>query len=214
MLPWRRLAAAPVMLAALAACDGGAEAGAHGPSDTHTMPDGTVMQGTEHPGGHHHSDDSGHGKDAEEDAAGPSPAARMVCAGSVVDDVTRILALEGEPEPSSSWNTPMFICTFELDEGPLVLTVHDAAQERAGKRHFDTVRAELGQTSPLKGMYGLGLPAFETDDGTVVFIKDGKTLRVDATELPDHLGPDDGMSQTELAYAVATSVLACWTEHA
>jgi hypothetical protein len=218
MLPWRRLAAgtlAPVMLAALAACGGGAEAGAHRPSGTHTMPDGTVMQGSEHLGGDdHHPHDSGHAEHPRGHVAGPSPAARMVCAGSVADDVTRILALESEPEASSAWNTPMFSCTYDLDEGPLVLTVHDAAEERAGKGHFDTVRAELGNTTPLVGMYGLGLPAFETDDGTVVFLKDGKTLRVDATELPNNLGPDDDMSQTELAYAVATSVLACWTKHA
>lgn len=193
---------------------------AAGPSALHTMPDGTVMSDSEMadmPGmTHDHDHDHGSGPDASAspEPVGPSPAARMVCSGDVVADVSRILALDTEPAPTSAWAQPMFTCTYQLRGGPLVLSVHDATDEAAGKQYFADLRTELGDTEELRGMYGLGLPAYETDDGTVVFIRDGKTLQVDATALPDKLGPDHSMSQTDLAYAVATSVLACWTEHA
>lgn len=182
---------------------------------THTMPVGSVMADSEMRGGHRgHGEGHQHHHGPHASApAGPSAAAEMVCGGDVTDDITRILALDDPPEPTSTWQRPVFTCTYDLQAGPLTLSVHDAADPRSGRVHFDAVRAELGETRPLKGMYGLGLPAYETTDGTVAFIRDGKTLQVDATALPAKLGPDDDMSRTELAYAVATSVLACWTEH-
>lgn len=201
--------AAGVML--LGGCAANADSESAGPkAATHTMPNGSVMSGTDHQHGDGH--EHGHGPAAPDH--GPSAAAQMICGGDVAQDVTRILGLVRHPESRAAWEEPVFTCTYDLKEGPLTLSVHDATDRQAGRAHFDAVRADLGETKSLKGMYGLGLPAYETDDGTVVFIRDGKTLRVDATALPGSLGTDEDMSQTELSYAVATSVLACWTDHA
>jgi len=203
------LSATAVVLLFLTGCStSDADAGAEPSPPTHTMPDGMVMDGSEMP------DTGEQGAADPSTPVGPSPAARMVCSGDVVDDVTRILGLDTAPSPTSSWAEPVYTCTYNLDSGPLVLSVHDATDAEVGRAHFETLRTRLGDTEELRGMYGLGLPAYETDDGTVAFIKDGKTLRVDATALPGRLGPDRAMSQTDLAYAVATSVLACWTAHA
>ena len=57
----------------------------------------------------------------------------------------------------------------------------------------------------------MGLPSFATPDGNVAFLKDGKTLRVDASGLPATTLPQ-GSSNGEVAYAVAAAVVGCWTE--
>lgn len=57
------------------------------------------------------------------------------------------------------------------------------------------------------------MPAVEDGAGTVLFIRDGKTLEVDATALSGRLGADGDMSRADVAYAVAASVLACWEHH-
>lgn len=167
------------------------------------MPDGTVMEGESHD----------HEQPTDEDG-GPSAAARMVCAGQVVDDVTRIMDLDRTVPPTSRWEAPAFTCTFDLADGPLVLTVHDAPDRVAGMAHFQALRTSRPGAVAIRGVYSLGLPAYETPSGTVAFIRDGKTLEVDATGLAGRaFGVDDSLSRAEVAYAVATSVLACWTEH-
>lgn len=212
-------ACAALLLTGCASAGGEPATGAASSDDTgagatHVMPDGTVMSGEEHGA---HDDGGGHegGHDHGEavDSYGPSETASMICGGQVADDVRRLTGVDALPEPSTSWQAPMFTCTFELPAGPLVLTVHDTDDLAEGDAHFEARRAALAPTRELKGMYGLGLPAFETARGTAAFIRDGKTLEVDATALPTGLGPDGSLDQADLAYAVATSVLACWTAH-
>ncbi|MDN5892456.1 MAG: hypothetical protein L0H93_00395 [Nocardioides sp.] len=191
----------------LAGCgQGGGDSSAPEPGTvggTHTMPDGTVMSDSE----------MGQDPSSSEEASEPSPAARMVCAGDVSKDVRRIAGLDRKPAVTSTWDEPLFTCTYTLEDAPLVLTVHDATDESRGRAHFAALRKQLGTTTDIKGVYSLGLPAYETGDGVAAFIRDGKTLEVDATRLPRRSGPEGGMSRADMAYAVATSVLACWTEH-
>ncbi|MGI8612721.1 MAG: hypothetical protein ACR2KL_02045 [Nocardioidaceae bacterium] len=144
-------------------------------------------------------------------AAGPSAPARMICGSEVRSDVQRILALDALPDATPSWADRIYTCNYRLPVGPLVLSVQDAMETDAGHRYFTGLRAQLGPTQPLRGLLGLGLPAYETNNGTVVFLKDGKTLTVDATHLPRAAGPD-GQSRTEVAYAIAADVVACWSE--
>ncbi len=146
--------------------------------------------------------------------ATPSKAAQMVCAGDVKENVAQIFGLEKTPRPTSTWVRHIFTCTYQLSGGPLVLSVHDGTDPHAGRAYFDALRTRLGKTKSLDGMVGLGFPAYETDTSKAVFLKDGKTLQVDASRLPAKGGADGTMSRTDLAYAVAASVLACWSEHA
>lgn len=200
------LAGALLLLSGCADSDG-AENAEPAPG-THTMSDGSVMEGDTHI----HDDSHDHGAPA--DASGPSAAARMVCAGQVVDDVERIVGLSTAVEPSSTWEAPMFTCTFDLEQGPLVLEVHDADDRASGMAHFQSLRINQEGAVPLRGVLSLGLPAYETRLGRVAFVKDGKTLEVDASRLVGRMGTEGEKSRTEVAYAVATSILACWTEHA
>lgn len=220
------LAASGLALALLSGCGAAADepaaagegsGGSGGSGETHVMPDGSVMSGSEHvhDDSHSHGESDAHEGDggAAEDTVGPSETASMICGGQVAADVQRLTGLDELPEPASTWQSPMFRCTFELAEGPLILSVHDVEDEAAGMEHFEARRAALAPAKELEGMYGLGLPAFQTPDGSVAFIRDGKTLEVDATALATGMGPDGSLDQSDLAYAVATSVLACWTAH-
>lgn len=179
-----------------------------GPSaeSAHVMPDGTVMSGSEH---EEHEDHEA----AHENEHGPSAAAEMICAGQVVTAVANILGLESEVSPSSSWEKPMFTCTYEIDGRPLVLSVHDAADEAEGEEHFAVVQNSVDDAAPIEGSLSLGMRSFSTGEGIVAFMRDGKTLMVDATALPAELGVDDSTTRSQAAYAIATAVLICWVEH-
>lgn len=178
-------------------------------TESHTMPDGSVMDGETHV----HDDSHDHG--AGDTAAGPSAPARMICSGDVVEDVARIMdASAAEVRPTPSWEEPTFTCRFDLPAGPLALSVHDATDHASGMAHFQSQRINSTDATPIRGVYSLGLPAYETKAGIVSFVKDGKTLEVDASGLAgERLGVGDSKTRSEIAYAVATSVLACWTEH-
>ena len=165
------------------------------------MPDGTEMSGSEH---------DAH---APQDGDGPSEAAQMVCAGQVVTAITKILGLDAEPTPVPSWEAPEYSCTYDIDGKPLVLSVHDAADETVGEAHYADVRDGLENAEDIEGLQGLGLPSFSTSEGVVGFLRDGKTLLVDATALPAGLGPDGTRTQDQVAYAVASAVLTCWVNH-
>ncbi|SFR99741.1 hypothetical protein SAMN04487783_0382 [Agrococcus baldri] len=205
------LAVASLLLSGCAAASGEPAPSPAAPS--HTMPDGTVMSGAEHDA---HGEDAAHEEhDAHEtgttDAQGPSEAARMVCEGQVVTSAAQIFDLEASAAPSSSWDSPMFACTYDVDGAPVVLTVHDVTDAAAGQEHFDALQQTLG-AEDIEGMLGLGLPSFSTGDGMVAFLRDGKTLTVDATALPDGFG-DGTRTQDEAAYVMASAVLTCWVEH-
>lgn len=169
----------------------------------HVMPDGTAMSGSEHEG-HEGDHDNEHG---------PSEAAQMICAGQVVTAVANILGLGSEVSPSSSWEKPMFTCTYEIDGRPLVLSVHDATSQAEGEEYFAALQNSTDNAETIEGTLGLGMPSFSTGEGTVAFMREGKTLLVDATALPAGLGPDKTTTQSQAAYALATAVLLCWVEH-
>ncbi|GAA3596825.1 hypothetical protein [Agrococcus terreus] len=170
------------------------------PDASHTMPDGSTMEGAEH--GDHHAQ--------EGDGSGPSAAAEMVCGGQVDTAVKLIVGAPDMPEPSTAWTAPEFTCTFDVDGAPLVLEVHDATDPAEGQAHFDALQSELGADT-IEGLQGLGLPSFSTHEGVVAFLRDGKTLLVDATALPADVGGDRTLDG--VAYAVASAVLTCWVAH-
>lgn len=170
---------------------------------THSMEDGTVMSGSAH---------EGHGLDHPE-GQGPSPAAEMVCSGQVVDSVRSITGMAEAALPASSWDEPTFSCTYDVDGAPLVLSVYDAIDLDQGRTHFEQVQKALPGAEEIEGMAALGMPSFSTGDGVVAFLRDGKTLLVDATALPGGLGAGGNMTQHQTAYAIASAVLVCWTAH-
>lgn len=173
------------------------------PEASHTMPDGTEMSGAEH---------EAHGADAG-GTTGPSDAAAMICQGQVVSAVREILAVADEPMRSTTWDAPMFGCTYDIAGKSLVLSVHDATDERLGEEHFAELKDSFPNAQVIEGLAGLGMPAFSTGDGIVAFLRDGKTLLVDTTALPEVLGDGGNKTRHQAAYALASAVLVCWVEH-
>ncbi|MGI9158018.1 MAG: hypothetical protein ACR2FG_15535 [Marmoricola sp.] len=143
----------------------------------------------------------------------PSDPAKMICGAEIQDAVRRTFALSGNPSSVHSWSKSdrVYSCTYRLPHGKLAMSVQDSLDEKSGRAYFDALRKRLPGARVISGMESYGFPAFETSDGNVVFLKDGKTLRVDATSLPSAALPK-GFSREEAAFSVASAVIACWSE--
>ncbi|MFF1252918.1 hypothetical protein ACFVYC_10555 [Pseudarthrobacter sp. NPDC058329] len=161
-----------------------------------------------HSGGHHNSGTSSPRASAD----GPSEAAQMVCGDQPMDRLASILDLEQDPHTVNSWADSTFTCIYHLDEGALEISVREAGDQAAALNYFDAMQALAGDAKPIEGLANLGFPAYETADGQVVFQKDNFVLQVDASDLPQALGPD-AITRNALAYQLSTTILACWVEH-
>lgn len=219
------LVAAAVTAVLLAGCgsqggaaDGGARPAADG---THTMSDGTAMKDSEMKKGSTGSRHA-HRDEAEQVSAqgavthrtnGPSQPAGMICSQEIAQAVQRTFALRAEPPATDGWAGHTYTCTYRLPHSTLRLSVEDLDQQAAGLAHFMGVQRALADARPIKGLENLGFPAFQTGPsaGQVGFLKDSKTLLVDAGPVAGADLPAD-FSRTEAAYGVAAAVIACWKE--
>jgi hypothetical protein len=134
----------------------------------------------------------------------------MVCGEEVRQDISHSLAEASLSRGTSTWADRLFTCTYLLPHGRLVLSVQDSPNDRSGYRDFVETRKSAEGAESLGGLLSLGLPSYETPDGTVVFLKDGKTLTVDASDL--RRPGAEPRSPVDVAYAVAAVVIACWSE--
>lgn len=156
------------------------------------------------------------GMDMSESSAddGPSETASMVCTEDEIRvAVQKNLGLKREPTPAHIWSKAdrLYSCTYRVPGGTLLVTVQDAVDDTVGRRYYDKLRSSLPGAETIRGMENFGFPAFQTRSGNVVFIKDGKTLQVDPTALRRDALPA-GFSRQDVAYGVASAVIACWTE--
>ena len=194
-LRWIVGAAAVTLLAT--GCGQQSDSGRAADAGTSSAHDHEHSPGMSMAGSEHHSDDPE-----------PSEAAQMICTEETSDSVVKSFSLDEAPESSDSWEDLVYTCTYALPQGDLVLSVKDSPDLKSGQAYYDKLAASTTHAEPLKGLDALGLPAFETRHGEVAFLKDGKTLFVDASRLS---GSADG-SVTHEAYQVATTVVACWSE--
>jgi hypothetical protein len=134
----------------------------------------------------------------------------MICGSEIRHDVATLLALSAPPGATTSWVNNVYTCTYHLAQGPLTLSVHQTASPRAARGYFAALRTQLGGTRSLRGAKGLGLPAYETASGNVVFLKDASTLQVNATQLPRQV-EQSHRPRTDLAYTLATDIMGCWS---
>lgn len=207
---------AAVVIGAMAAGYGGMKAASMGPSQPmassgmpsgrHTMPDGTVMGDSKTStamttAGGHPSVVDGH----------PSAAASMVCGAETAEAVRRTFNLPATPHRAALWSGHVYRCNYALPGGDLELTVADLVAPGPGRAWFDTLRAQLPAASTITGMSNFGFPAYETDRGDVVFLKDDKTLWVNASGVPTSDLPAH-YTRTEAAYQIASAVIGCWSE--
>jgi hypothetical protein len=176
---------------------------------THVMADGSTMSGSSMPGAMMSHDATSSGRGAG--MSGPSESASMVCSDEIRHAVGRTLALRRPPVGLSAWQDTTFRCTYPLAGGDLRLSVEDLDAARPGRAYFDALRARLPAPRTIRGLAAFGFPAFETAHGDVVFLKDHKTLWVDASRLTAADLPPD-RSRADVAYGVAAAVIACWTE--
>jgi hypothetical protein len=145
-------------------------------------------------------------------AAGPTPTASMTCGDEIRAAVQHTLELSRAPEGIHSWAHRLYRCTFRLaGGGELRMSVKDLDSAGPGRAYFDRLRASTPGAKSIVGLAAFGFPAFESAEGEVVFIKDHKTLEVDASRLTPTDLPS-GITREVAAYGVAAAVIACWTE--
>jgi hypothetical protein len=172
----------------------------HAGSRTHVMSDGSTMK-----------DSQMHGMDMSSNAAKPSEAAAMICADETAGAVQRNFAVTKLPAGVARFSDQLYQCTYQLAAGDLRLSVKDLSAAAPGEAYFNYLKGDLAPVEPIRGVESFGFPAFETSRGDVVFIKDHKTLWVDASRVNQaDLRP--GATRTEAAYGVAAALIACWSE--
>jgi hypothetical protein len=208
----RRLGLAVVSLAVapllLAGCGSHSSSATASPRAAHTMADGEVMSGTSMsaaPSAGTMRADHGQG------AAAPSATARLTCGTEIRAAVRRNLDLPKSPVGLHAWHHRLYSCTYRLAGGELRLSVKDLDRAAPGRAYFEGLKSRLQGAAEIRGLENFGFPAFETPQGDVVFIKDHKTLWVDATRLTRSDLPAD-TSRQAIAYGVAAAVIGCWTE--
>lgn len=206
----RKHVMASLALASLLLSGCAAAAGSTGPATTAAAPpsDAPATAEVQHPGGHSAAATS----PATTSAGGPSEASKMICGQETKDDISSILALKEAPHAVDDWADSTYACTYHLADGPLVISVKESPDPASARKYFDALASRIGTTAPIKGLSNLGFPAYQTKDGSVVFLKDNSTLYVNATRLPAAVGPQK-VTPTAFAYQVSTTILACWTEH-
>jgi hypothetical protein len=145
-------------------------------------------------------------------AAAPSEAARMICSPEIRASVAAAMGIKEAPMPDDTFTNGVYTCTYALAEGDLVLSVMEMADAASAEEHTAELLGTFDSAEEITGLENLGLPAFRTADGVVVFAKDNTMLQVDARSVGI---PDAGNSLTPsgLAYRIATNVLACWKAH-
>ncbi|MGN6251512.1 MAG: hypothetical protein ACTHNS_06845 [Marmoricola sp.] len=197
----------------------------HPTSGSHVMSDGSTMSDAEMdsmPGmspsagtGDEHSGDSADARPAPGDVAhftaGPSTPAAMICSAEVADAVRRNFALPSDAAATDAWQPPTYRCDYALPHGALHLSVRDLRTGPAATAWFRHVQSMTAGAHRITGLQGLGLPSFESPGGQVGFLKDGRTLVVDASDVAKADLPP-GFSRTGVAYGVAAAVIACWSE--
>jgi hypothetical protein len=174
-----------------------------------TQMSGTQMSGTQMSGMSISGMDMSSGPDA---ATAPTQAASMICGDEIRTAVQHTLELSRAPERVRSWANRLYRCTYRLaGRGELRLSVKDLDSAGPGRAYFDWLRASTAGATTITGLAGFGFPAFESPAGDVVFLKDHRALRVDASGLTSADLPS-GITREVAAYGVAASVIACWTE--
>ncbi|GAB3486307.1 hypothetical protein GCM10027572_04160 [Flexivirga lutea] len=129
----------------------------------------------------------------------------MICTDETRDNITTVLSVQPDPKPASSWRNHIYTCTYQLPEGPIVRTVHEAADVNAATAYTTAQRSTV---QGEKDLTGLNPGAFGTQDGVVVLQKDNDTMRVDTSRL----SPQSKLypRRAGFAYNIAAVVLGCW----
>lgn len=143
-------------------------------------------------------------------APGPSAAAQMICGTEIRSDVERMLGLHKTPDTTIVWSDQIYTCIYHLPTGRLVLSVKDSPDTAGADEYFAALRQQTPMARALTRARGFGEAGYASRNGIVVILKDGKTLRVDATAMPAVSGPNL-IARADLAYEITSDVLGCWT---
>lgn len=145
------------------------------------------------------------------DEGSPSVKTEMVCGKETMGNVTTLVGAATLPAAKTTWVDHLYTCTYQLPQGPLVISVKESSDPNTAQAYFETLKRGAGTVTPLAILEALGLPSFHTTTGQAAFVKDSLTLKVDATRLPAQVG-QAATGRASFADAVANDILVCWQE--
>jgi len=143
-------------------------------------------------------------------AAAPLAAAKMGCSEETQGNIAKIFSLAHPQKPQALWSHTTYTCTYNIPNGTLRLSVKQSKDDSAARAYFAGQQKNDPTAQSIEGLNNLGLPAYQTTGGHVSFVKDNLTLLVDTSTLAAPLPAK--ASRTQLAYEIATAVLACWSK--
>jgi hypothetical protein len=183
VIVWRRrLFAAVLCSAALAACGGT-------PSATSTTTTTTARTATF--------------------TYGPTPSvsARMICRHETITAIASQSV--GEPTiapPTTTWSGHRYTCTYRYANATMVLWVQELPSLAATSAYMAGVAHAKGDAQRIANV---GQGSFATTDGSTVSRKDNKVLVVDVDGLPPTFGSPP-VSRADIALSVTQLIFACW----
>jgi hypothetical protein len=131
----------------------------------------------------------------------------MICGAEIRSQVSAILGLSASPRATSRWADHVYSCVYHLTAGPLTLSVQESADTASAGAYFNASRQHFAASRQLSG---LGQVAYAAPTGSIVVLKDNKTLRIDVTALPSQVGQPP-LPRTDLATELAFAIMGCWT---
>lgn len=142
---------------------------------------------------------------------GPPVKAAMVCGKEIMDGVATLAGEATLPAAKTTWADHLYTCTYQLPQGPLIISVKESSDPSTAITYFETLQKDAGAVTPLAVLEALGLPSFHTGTGQAAFVKDNLTLKVDASRLPARVGRPP-IGRTSFADTVTSDILDCWRE--
>jgi len=134
----------------------------------------------------------------------------MICGAEANGHIATLAGISGSVPTTSTWTDNLYTCAYSLPTATLVLSVKVSSDPAIARQNFNQLSVQLQPSKALQGLASLGLPGFTTSAGQVVFLKDSNILTIDASQLPATIGVQ-GETRSDLAYTVATDILACWS---
>jgi hypothetical protein len=138
---------------------------------------------------------------------GPSESATMICQPEATGEVAVALGIKTTTAPSATWTDHVYTCRYMYQDGLMVLSVKELADEAATTAYLNAAQQSLPSSTAVRV---LGQDGFAGPDGSLYLRKDFKVLHVDVSGLPDSVGQPP-RKRADAAFTVAAVIMSCWT---
>jgi hypothetical protein len=135
-----------------------------------------------------------------------APSARWLCDSRARREVSQSVGTEVRITPPR--HVRRMSCTYALPAGTIAVSISGHRTVAGAREELDAIARRRGRR-PESPMFGEGLQAFMTTDGSVIVRHGRDVLDVDAARLPPQFG-QPAQSAPVVARAVAGTIVSRW----